>query len=79
MNFQVDTNTIISGFAVVLLTWAIRGIFSIRDHLARLNGSMAVMKEWQEGHEKVDDDRHRESLGRFDAVFNILNKKIDPK
>ena len=56
--------TIVGG----LVTWALKRIISV-------DKKMSSTEVWAEDHEKSDDERHRENLGKFNALFEALNKR----
>jgi hypothetical protein len=51
---------------IALLAWSLKKLISI-------DKSAGTFREWTLGHEKIDDERHRENLTKFDSIFAALN------
>ena len=45
--------------ALMLLAYIVTVLKQVRDQVREINGSMRVMKEWQKGHELLDDERFK--------------------
>ena len=48
---NLDFSIIAQGVTILLVAWAIKGISTI-------NGSIKILLQWKEDHNKQDDDRH---------------------
>ena len=73
MTFNIDLNTFISALGVALVIAAIKGIWALNTKVAVQNGRLGTIETWLTGHEKLDDERHKqtqESLG-------TLREKLD--
>jgi len=75
MEGTVQVGVILQGLIALGVTvtlgisgWALKRIICVDKKLDRL-------EEWRDGHEKQDDERHKENLGRFDALVEAVNKK----
>lgn len=60
--------TVITG----LVTWALKRIICMDTNMEKL-------QTWKEGHEKLDDERHKENMGRFDMVLQAVKQIQRPK
>ena len=74
MNFAIDLNSILILVLGGLLTWGIKGIFGMKDQLTKINGRMGKSEQWQDDHEKQDDERHDRTGEALTAVWNELGK-----
>jgi hypothetical protein len=60
--------TLLTSIVLGLVTWALKRLIAIDKNISRL-------EQWQIGHSKQDDERHEENLGKFEAIFQALNRK----
>jgi hypothetical protein len=60
--------TVLTAIVIGLLTWALKRLIAI-------DRTMTQLQQWHLSHEKQDDERHEENLGKFDAIFNALSRK----
>ena len=44
---------------LLLLIYIVTVLKQVREQVREINGSMRVMKEWQKGHELLDDERFK--------------------
>lgn len=51
---KIDLNTIANGFIAVMVGMGVRRMGAIRDHLAKLNGSVGELKQWREDHQEAE-------------------------
>jgi hypothetical protein len=73
---------LLTSILVALVTWALKRLIAIDKNmskfeavdLTKLESSVSRIEVWQAGHSKQDDERHEENLGKFDAIFNSLEK-----
>ena len=54
--------------AITLLGFVLKWLSSVKDQLARLNNRLAKVEMWQEGHEKLDEQRFGELGDRLDRL-----------
>ena len=66
---------LIQGVIILLLGVSVRGIMSINVHLGKLNGDVQSIRKWADGHEKIDDERHRQHREDSAAIWSRLEKK----
>ena len=90
MNFNIDLNTLIGAVILAVLVFGIKGIFAMRDHLARLNGRLGraeMWREehekqadvWREQHEKQDDERYGSLKMSLTTLWDELRKLVKSK
>lgn len=53
----VDWSSIASSLAVAGIGWIIKGVRSVNNHLANLNGSVGKLQQWANDHERHDTER----------------------
>lgn len=51
---------------LILLVWIGNSVRSVRDSATKLEQGLGRMQEWQKGHEKLDDDRHKTVMDTFE-------------
>ena len=56
MTIDINLSTIISSLLSAL---ALAGIIGIFNTMRAMNGNIRGLQEWQQGHEKLDDERHK--------------------
>jgi hypothetical protein len=59
--------TVLVTIVVGLVTWALKRIISVDNKIDKL-------EMWRLGHDKQDDERHSENLGKFDMVYEALKE-----
>ena len=74
MNFAIDLNSILILVLGGLVTWGIKGIFAMKDQLTRMNGRLGTTEQWQNFHQKQDDERHNHTGEDLTAIWNELGK-----
>ena len=65
MNFSIDLNTLLSGIILLVLGAGVKGLFVMKDGIARVHTKIGKVETWTEQHEKTDDYR-------FEAVAESL-------
>ena len=90
MSFAIDLNTLIGAVILAVLVYGIKGIFSMRDHLANLNGKLGKIEVWKvehekqtdlwrEQHEKQSDERHNSIRANLTAIWVEVRKLMGSK
>ena len=67
MNFTLDLNTLLQGIVLIICAAGVKGIFSIYARLGKI-------ETWQVGHEKIDDERHTETIKNVASLWDRLDK-----
>ena len=65
---------LVQGVIVLLLGVSVRGIMSINVHLGKLNGDVRSLVKWADGHEKIDDERHKQHREDSASLWSRLEK-----
>lgn len=73
MNFTLDLNTFISALGVALVVAAIKGIWSLNTKVAVQNGRLGTIETWLKGHEKLDDERHKQTQDSISGLWGKLD------
>lgn len=60
---------------LILLVYMMKVLKEVRDQVREINGSMREMKEWQKGHELLDDERFRRSAEDRQQLWQAVQKK----
>ncbi len=63
-----DVIALLQLVGLALLGWILQKIIVIENKLISID-------TWKNGHDKQDDDRHEENLGKFDAIFEAVDKR----
>ena len=71
MNFTLDLNTFISALGVALVVAAIKGIWALNTKVAVQNGRLGAIETWLTGHEKLDDERHKQTQ---ETLYSLRGK-----
>ena len=73
MNFTIDLNTFISALGVALVVAAIKGIWALNTKVAVQNGRLGTIETWLKGHEKLDDERHKQMLESVNSLWGKID------
>ncbi len=68
-------NTFISTLAVALISGAIKGIVALNRKVGLQNGRLGKMETWLIGHEKLDDERHKQALESVKSLWAKMDER----
>ena len=68
MGNNQDAFAVLQLIGLGLLGWILQKIIAIEVKLTSIDA-------WKNGHDKQDDDRYEENIGKFDAIFEAVNKR----
>ncbi len=63
------------GLIIVLVGAVVKGVFSIKAELAKLNGRVGRVEEWTEGHGKLDDERYETNVRHLEQLREQIRRK----
>lgn len=52
---KLDLNSLTNGIILVAVGMGVRRLSAIRDHLARLNGSVGELNQWKDDHKAIHE------------------------
>ena len=58
---------VVGSAALFLMGWILATIY-------KLNATMESIKEWMDGHENIDNERHKDNLRRLDGIEQFMNQ-----
>jgi len=68
-------NTFLSGTAVAVISYGVtvlhKGIKELNNKVGAQNGRLGKMETWMTGHEKIDDERHKQTQ---EGIANLWGK-----
>ena len=77
MGFTLDLNTIISGTAVAVISYGVisikKDIRGLIDKVSIQNGRLGRIETWQGGHEKIDDERHKQTQEGIASLWGKMD------
>lgn len=59
---------VVGSAALFLMGWILATIY-------KLNATMEKIQEWMDGHENMDNERHRDNLRRLDGIEQFMNQQ----
>lgn len=63
-------------WVITVLVTVVTGIAAfVLKRIISVDQKMGQMETWRDAHDKQDDERHEENLGRFDAIFEAIDKR----
>ena len=68
MEFTIDISAVLSTLIVVMIGFAMKGIFGIKTQVTEMNGKVGTIETRLDDHEKVDEER----MARIDSMLKEL-------
>ena len=74
MNFNFDLNisTLLNGVIILLVGWLIRKMDGHKTSHIETAANISSVKEWQEHHDKEDNDRFQDIRSRLNTIDGKL-------
>jgi hypothetical protein len=63
--WDFNVNTILEAVIAPGIWYGVRRLSAIRDHLARLNGSVLRLDAWKEAHDAASHELHEQCRAQF--------------
>lgn len=51
-----------------------RALKAMNDHLGKINGRLGKTEQWQQMHERMDDERHQEAQKSSEAMWQAIGR-----